>query len=193
MVDLLYDEKNSGAAVKERVAEVVQHELAHQWFGNLVTMDWWEGLWLNEGFATWMSWYSANHFYPDWAVWDKYVTDNLQGALRLDGLRSSHPIEVPVKTAEDINQIFDAISYSKGSCLIRMISKYLGEEVFISGIRRYLKRFPSSLIDMELISCRHAYGNTRTEDLWTALSEESGRDVSKIATIWTKKIGYPVI
>lgn len=179
VVDLLYDEKTSGANVKERVAEVVQHELAHQWHGNLVTMDWWEGLWLNEGFATWMSWYSANHFYPHWQVWDKYVTDNLQSALRLDGLRSSHPIEVPVQTAEDINQIFDAISYSKGSCVIRMISKYLGEDVFLAGIRRYLKR--------------HAYGNTKTEDLWAALTEESGKDVSKIATLWTKKIGFPVV
>ncbi|CCG82092.1 Aminopeptidase 2 [Taphrina deformans PYCC 5710] len=179
VVDLLYDEKTSGANVKERVAEVVQHELAHQWFGNLVTMDWWEGLWLNEGFATWMSWYSANHFYPHWQVWDKYVTDNLQSALRLDGLRSSHPIEVPVQTAEDINQIFDAISYSKGSCVIRMISKTIGEDVFLAGIRRYLKK--------------HAYGNTKTEDLWEALTEESGTDVSKIADLWTKRIGYPVV
>lgn len=179
VVDLLYDEKTSGANVKERVAEVVSHETAHMWYGNLVTMDWWEGLWLNEGFATWMSWYSVNNFYPHWQVWDKYVTDNLQSALRLDGLRSSHPIEVPVQTAEDINQIFDAISYSKGSCVIRMISKYLGEDVFLAGIRRYLKK--------------HAYGNTKTEDLWAALSEESGKDVSKVATIWTKKIGYPVV
>lgn len=179
VVDLLYDEKVSGANVKERVAEVVQHELAHQWFGNLVTMDWWEGLWLNEGFATWMSWYSANNFFPHWQVWDKYVSDTMQGALRLDGLRSSHPIEVAVQTAEDINQIFDAISYMKGSCVIRMVSKYLGEDVFLAGITRYLKR--------------HAYGNTKTEDLWAALSEESGKDVQKIATLWTKRIGFPVV
>lgn len=179
VVDLLYDEKVSGENVKERVAEVVQHELAHQWFGNLVTMDWWEGLWLNEGFATWMSWYSANNFYPHWQVWDKFVTDTMQGALRLDGLRSSHPIEVHVQTAEDINQIFDAISYMKGSCVIRMVSKYLGEDVFLAGIARYLKK--------------HAYGNTKTEDLWAALSQESGKDVEKIADLWTKRIGYPVV
>jgi len=74
IVDLLFDEETSGAAAKQRVAEVVQHELAHQWFGNLVTMDWWEGLWLNEGFATWMSWYSSDHFYPEWEVWQRYVT-----------------------------------------------------------------------------------------------------------------------
>lgn len=179
VVDLLLDEKNVSASTKQRVAEVVQHELAHQWFGNLVTMDWWEGLWLNEGFATWMSWYSAERFYPDWKVWEGYVTDNLQSALSLDSLRSSHPIEVPVKRADEINQIFDAISYSKGSCVIRMISKYLGEETFMEGIRRYLKK--------------HAYGNTRTEDLWAALTDASGKDVERIADIWTKYVGHPVV
>lgn len=142
-------------------------------------MDWWEGLWLNEGFATWMSWYSAERFYPDWKVWEGYVTDNLQSALGLDSLRSSHPIEVPVKRADEINQIFDAISYSKGSCVIRMISKYLGEETFMEGIRRYLKK--------------HAYGNTKTEDLWAALTDASGKDVERIADIWTKHVGHPVV
>ncbi|KAK9475131.1 peptidase family M1-domain-containing protein [Dipodascopsis tothii] len=179
VVDLLFDEETSGAATKQRVAEVVQHELAHQWFGNLVTMDWWEGLWLNEGFATWMSWFSCNEFYPDWKVWETYVTDNLQAALRLDGLRSSHPIEVPVKRADEINQIFDAISYSKGSCVLRMVSKFLGEDVFIAGVRVYLKR--------------HQYGNTQTSDLWDALSEVSGKDVSSLMASWTKQIGYPVL
>jgi aminopeptidase 2 len=179
VVDLLFDEKTSGASTKSRVAEVVQHELAHQWFGNLVTMDFWDGLWLNEGFATWMSWYSCNIFYPEWKVWEGYVTDNLSSALSMDSLRSSHPIEVPVKRAEEINQIFDAISYSKGSCVLRMVSKYLGEDVFMEGIRRYLKK--------------HAYGNTQTGDLWAALSDASGKDVAKIMDIWTKKVGYPVI
>ena len=154
IVDLLLDEKTSGASKKQRVAEVVQHELAHQWFGNLVTMDFWDGLWLNEGFATWMSWYSCNVFYPDWKVWETYVIDNLHMALSLDSLRSSHPIEVPVYRADEINQIFDHISYAKGSCVLRMISKFLGEETFMEGIRRYLKK--------------HAYGNTETSDLWAA-------------------------
>lgn len=179
VVDLLFDEKNSGASVKQRVAEVVQHELAHQWFGNLVTMDFWDGLWLNEGFATWMSWYSCNAFFPEWKVWQSYVTDNLQSALSLDSLRSSHPVEVPVKRADEVNQIFDAISYSKGSCVLRMISKYLGEDVFMEGIRQYLKK--------------HAYGNTQTGDLWTALSNASGKPVEDVMDIWTKKVGYPVI
>lgn len=179
VVDLLFDEKTSGASTKQRVAEVVQHELAHQWFGNLVTMEFWDGLWLNEGFATWMSWYSCNTFYPEWKVWQGYVTDNLQSALALDSLRSSHPIEVPVKRADEINQIFDAISYSKGSCVLRMISKYIGEETFMEGIRRYLKK--------------HAYGNTETSDLWAALSDASGKDVEKVMDIWTKNVGFPVV
>ncbi|KAK5020991.1 Aminopeptidase 2 mitochondrial [Exophiala sideris] len=179
VVDLLFDQKSAGAATKERVAEVVQHELAHQWFGNLVTMDFWDGLWLNEGFATWMSWYSCNEFYPEWKVWETFVIDTLQGALGLDGLRSSHPIEVPVHRAEDINQIFDAISYSKGSSVLRMISKYLGEETFIEGIRRYIKK--------------HAWGNTQTGDLWAALGDASGKDVAHVMDIWTKNIGYPVV
>ena len=179
IVDLLFDEKTSGASTKERVAGVVQHELAHQWFGNLVTMDFWGGLWLNEGFATWMSWYSCNTFYPEWKVWESYVTDTLQGALSLDSLRSSHPVEVPIKRADEVNQIFDAISYSKGSCVLRMITKYIGEDKFIEGIRKYLNK--------------HAYGNTQTSDLWEALSDASGKDIGKVMDVWTKQVGYPVI
>lgn len=179
VVDLLLDEKTSGAATKERVAEVVQHELAHQWFGNLVTMDWWEGLWLNEGFATWASWYSCNAFYPEWNVWQTFVTDTLQGGLSLDSLRSSHPVEVPVKRADEINQIFDAISYMKGSCVLRMVSTYLGEDVFLEGVRNYLKK--------------HAYGNTETGDLWASLAEASGKEVEEVMAAWTKQIGFPVV
>ena len=176
---MLLDEKTSGASRKERIAETVQHELAHQWFGNLVTMDFWDGLWLNEGFATWMSWYSCNVFYPEWKVWQTYVIDNLQGALSLDSLRSSHPIEVPVKRADEINQIFDAISYSKGSSVLRMISKYLGEDVFLQGVRNYIKK--------------HAYGNTETGDLWSALADASGKPVQSVMDVWTKNVGFPVI
>jgi aminopeptidase 2 len=179
IVDVLLDEKTSGASRKERIAETVQHELAHQWFGNLVTMDFWDGLWLNEGFATWMSWYSCNVFYPEWKVWQTYVIDNLQGALSLDSLRSSHPIEVPVKRADEINQIFDAISYSKGSSVLRMISKYLGEDVFLQGVRNYIKK--------------HAYGNTETGDLWAALADASGKPVKSVMDVWTKNVGFPVI
>ncbi|AMD22816.1 HHR047Wp [Eremothecium sinecaudum] len=179
VVDLLLDREKATLGRIQRVAEVVQHELAHQWFGNLVTMDWWEGLWLNEGFATWMSWYSCNEFEPEWKVWEQYVPDTLQSALSLDALRSSHPIEVPVKRADEINQIFDAISYSKGSSLLRMTSKWLGEDVFVKGVSNYLNEFK--------------YGNAKTTDLWQALSKESGKDVKQVMDIWTKKVGFPVI
>ena len=124
--------------------------------------------------------YSCNAFFPEWKVWESYVADTLQGALSMDSLRSSHPIEVPVKRADEINQIFDAISYSKGSCVLRMISTYVGEENFLEGVRRYLKK--------------HAYGNTQTGDLWASLSEASGgKPVEEVMTIWTKNVGYPVI
>lgn len=179
VIDLLLDIENSSLDRIQRVAEVIQHELAHQWFGNLVTMDWWEGLWLNEGFATWMSWYSCNKFQPEWKVWEQYVTDNLQRALNLDSLRSSHPIEVPVNNADEINQIFDAISYSKGSSLLRMISKWLGEETFIKGVSQYLNKFK--------------YGNAKTGDLWDALADASGKDVCSVMNIWTKRVGFPVL
>jgi aminopeptidase 2 len=178
-VDLLFDEKTSSASTKERVAEVVQHELAHQWFGNLVTMDFWDGLWLNEGFATWMSWYSCHAFYPEWNVWQTYVIDSLQQALSLDSLRSSHPVEVPVKRADEINQIFDAISYMKGSSVLRMISKYMGEETFIRGVQNYI--------------AKHAYGNTQTGDLWAALADASGKPVEEVMDVWTKNVGFPVV
>ncbi|EGW35036.1 uncharacterized protein SPAPADRAFT_58170 [Spathaspora passalidarum NRRL Y-27907] len=142
-------------------------------------MDFWDGLWLNEGFATWMSWYACDSLYPDWKVWESYVSDSLQHALTLDALRASHPIEVPVKRADEINQIFDAISYSKGSSLLKMISKWLGEDVFIKGVSNYLKK--------------HKWGNTQTSDLWEALSDASGEDVVKVMDIWTKNVGFPVV
>lgn len=177
--DLLLDPSNTNINTKQRVTEVVMHELAHQWFGNLVTMDFWDGLWLNEGFATWMSWYACDALYPDWKVWESYVSDSLQHALSLDALRASHPIEVPVKRADEINQIFDAISYSKGSSLLKMISRWLGEDVFIKGVSNYLKK--------------HKWGNTKTSDLWEALSDVSGKDVIKVMNIWTKNVGYPIV
>lgn len=179
VIDLLIDPANANISTKQRVTEVVMHELAHQWFGNLVTMDFWDGLWLNEGFATWMSWYACDSLFPDWKVWESYVFLTLQSALALDALRSSHPIEVPIKKADEINQIFDSISYNKGSSLLKMISKWLGEEVFIKGVSEYLKK--------------HQWGNTRTSDLWHSLSEVSGKDVVKVMDIWTKNMGFPVV
>lgn len=179
IVDLLLDEATSSSSTKTRVAEVVTHELAHQWFGNLVTMDFWEGLWLNEGFATWMASYSCNDFFPEWKIWQNFITNDYSSALGLDSLRSSHPVEVPLKAAREVDQVFDAISYSKGCCVLRMVSRYIGEETFLEGVRQYI--------------AKHQYGNTHTDDLWAALADASGQDVKKIMNIWTRYIGYPVV
>lgn len=176
---LLFDEKDSSLKTKQNVAYVVGHELAHQWFGNLVTMEWWSDLWLNEGFATWVGWLAADHLFPEWDIWTEFILDDCQAGLSLDGLRSSHPIEVPVKNPSEITQIFDSISYSKGASIIRMLVKFLGEETFQKGMRSYLKK--------------HKYGNAKTNDLWESLAEASGQPVAEIMTAWTKIIGYPVL
>ncbi|KAF9378269.1 hypothetical protein CPB97_009671 [Podila verticillata] len=178
-VALLYDEKTSAAHVKEQVAYTVAHEIAHQWFGNLVTMEWWDHLWLNEGFATWVGTLAVDHLFPDWDTWANFTISEYQRGLSLDSLRSSHPIEVPVSDPHEIHQIFDAISYSKGASVIRMLSNWLTVDVFLAGIRRYLKK--------------HAYENATTDDLWNALSEESKIDVRVFMDTWTRVIGVPIL
>ncbi len=176
---LLIDPVKSSTAAKQRVAEVVAHELAHQWFGNLVTMEWWTNLWLNEGFATWMANFVMDKLFPDWDMWTQFVSDDYASAMSLDGLRSTHPIEVPVNHPDEIGQIFDAISYSKGSCVIRMIHDFIGADAFRAGLQIYLKR--------------HAYANAVTEDLWQALAEASNQPVHKMMDTWTKQPGFPII
>jgi len=138
---ILFDEGTVSASAKERIADTVQHELAHQWFENLVTMDFWDGLWLNEGFATWMAMFAGNKFYPEWKLWESFVAGELQSGLRLDSLRNSHAIEIPVKRADEISQIFDNISYSKGCAVLAMLARYLGEDVFIRGVSKYLQTY----------------------------------------------------
>nr|KAJ3409232.1 Aminopeptidase 2 mitochondrial [Polyrhizophydium stewartii] len=177
-VALMCDE-NTSSIVKQRVAYVVAHELAHQWFGNLVTMDWWSDIWLNEGFATYVGWLATDHHYPDWQVWTQFMNNDYSRACQLDSMRSSHPIHVPARNAAEINQIFDAISYSKGASVIRMLSSFLGTDVFAKGVRAYLKKF--------------AFSNAKTVDLWAALSEASGHDVATIMSAWTLKTGHPVL
>ncbi|ODQ67184.1 hypothetical protein NADFUDRAFT_81746 [Nadsonia fulvescens var. elongata DSM 6958] len=176
---LLFNEEKSSSEYKKRVAYVVAHELAHQWFGNLVTMDWWNELWLNEGFATWVGWLAIDHFFPEWDVFSVFVNEDLQMALNLDSLRQSHPIEVFVKSALDIDQIFDAISYRKGASTIRMISSHIGVKVFLKGVAMYLKK--------------HAFGNAHTADLWDAVSEVSGQNISVMMDNWITKIGFPML
>jgi puromycin-sensitive aminopeptidase len=178
-IALLIDEKNSSVSQKQRVAYVVAHELAHQWFGNLVTMEWWSQLWLNEGFATFVGQLATDHIFPEWDMWTLFVNDYQSTAFSLDSLKSSHPIEVDVKTSAEISEIFDAISYNKGSCVIRMLEAYLGEDNFRKGLNVYLKR--------------HSYANAVTEDLWQALTEVSGVDVKKFMDAFTKEVNYPVV
>ncbi|CAA0838041.1 Aminopeptidase M1 [Striga hermonthica] len=175
---LLYDDKHSAAANKQRVAVVVAHELAHQWFGNLVTMEWWTHLWLNEGFATWVAYLAADSLFPDWQIWTQFLDESTAG-LRLDALEGSHPIEVEINHAGEIDEIFDAISYRKGASVIRMLQSYLGPECFQRSLASYIKRYACS--------------NAKTEDLWSVLEEGSGEPVSKLMDSWTKQKGYPVV
>ncbi|KEZ46188.1 putative Aminopeptidase [Scedosporium apiospermum] len=176
---VLFDEKKSDARFRNSVAYVVAHELAHQWFGNLVTMDWWDELWLNEGFATWVGWHAVDHLHPDWKVWAQFVNEGMESAFKLDSIRASHAIHVPVRDALDVNQIFDNISYLKGCAAIRMLANHLGVETFLKGVSNYLKK--------------HAYGNAKTSALWQALSEASGQDVNALMDPWISKIGHPVL
>eukprot|EP00124_Ichthyophonus_hoferi_P001800 Ihof_evm13s104 gene=Ihof_evmTU13s104 len=178
-VALMFDPEKSPASYKQRIAYIVGHELAHQWFGNLVTMEWWTDLWLNEGFATWVGWLSVDNIFPDWKVWDQFLMNEVKQALSLDALKSSHPIEVPVCKAKEVTEIFDAISYSKGASMIHMLATYLGAEAFQTGLRQYLHKFQ--------------YSNAVTEDLWESLSLASGKDVKTMMFSWTKQTGYPVI
>ncbi|OAD78274.1 hypothetical protein PHYBLDRAFT_154347 [Phycomyces blakesleeanus NRRL 1555(-)] len=178
-VALLFDDERSSIETKKTIGYVVCHELAHQWFGNLVTMEWWDHLWLNEGFATWVGWFALDHIHPEWDVWTNFVTDSLPSALVLDSLRSSHPIEVAVKDPKEVSQIFDAISYLKGASVIRMLSSWLGVETFLEGIRQYIQA--------------HKFSNASTDDLWAALSDAAGVDVSEFMTLWTRRVGYPLL
>ncbi|XP_037441022.1 aminopeptidase M1-C-like isoform X1 [Triticum dicoccoides] len=177
-VALLFDDKSSSASSRQSVAITVAHELAHQWFGNLVTMEWWTHLWLNEGFATWVSHLAVDSFFPQWNIWTQFL-DSTTTALRLDSLEASHPIEVEIHHASEVDQIFDAISYDKGASVIRMLQSYLGAERFQKAMASYMKKY--------------AFSNAKTEDLWAVLEKETGEPVKDLMTIWTKQKGYPVI
>jgi len=137
-IALLADEKSS-ESVRRNVATVVAHEIAHQWFGDLVTMKWWDDLWLNESFATFMSYKAINFVFPEWDHWEDFVLTETEPAMHTDSLSTTHPIHVPVKKPEEIEQIFDDISYGKGASVLRMLEDYMGENVFEDGIKSYLK------------------------------------------------------
>jgi puromycin-sensitive aminopeptidase len=176
---LLVDESASSASTRQLVAEIVAHEMAHMWFGDLVTMAWWNDLWLNESFASWMGDKAVDALYPDWDKWNQFLVDDTGRALRLDGLKNSHPIEQEVDDPAEIGQLFDAISYSKGASVIRMLESYIGEDNFRAGINGYLRQ--------------HGHGNATTADLWASLAKSSGKPVGKIMDSWTKQTGYPYL
>ena len=176
---LLVDPANSSVMTRQFVAEVIAHELAHQWFGNLVTMSWWTDLWLNEGFASWIQYLAVDSLFPEWQIWTQFLIYDYVPALELDSLANTHPVEVSIKDPAEIPHIFDAISYSKGACVIRMLTSYMGATAFRKGLNHYLQTY--------------AYGSAATMDLWRALEKNSGKPVVKFMSAWTALPGHPVI
>lgn len=176
---ILVDEDLSATINKQHIAYVIAHELAHMWFGNLVTMKWWTHLWLNEGFATYIGYLAIDNVFPEWQIWTQFVYSDHAQALELDGLKNTHAIEIEVHHPGEISEIFDAISYEKGASIIRMLAIYLGKEIFQEGLQMYLKK--------------HQYANATTTDLWSALEKVSGKKVKEIMENWTGKPGYPLV
>ncbi len=175
---LLVDEKAATHAELERIADVVAHENAHMWFGDLVTMSWWNGLWLNEAFATFAEMLAVDAWKPEWKRWDTFGVSQAV-AMIVDGLHSSRPIEYPVRAPKDADAMFDTLTYEKGASVLRMLEQYLGPAVFRDGIRDYLKR--------------HAYGNADTKDLWVSLGRAARQPVPKLMNGWIFKPGYPLV
>ncbi len=175
---LLADESSS-TQQRIRVSEVVAHELAHQWFGDLVTMKWWDDLWLNESFATFMGYKAVNESYPEWRMWESFLTGETSPAMLKDALSTTHPIQAHVEDESDIEQMFDDISYGKGASILRMIEAYLSPEKFREGISLYLKKF--------------SFANARGKDLWDSLSKASGENLDPIMKSWIERPGYPVV
>ena len=173
---LLVDTDTATQAELNRVALVIAHELAHMWFGDLVTMGWWEGIWLNEAFATFMENKGVDAFRPDWNQWLAFGADR-QNALEIDALHATRPIELAVGAPDEAAAMFDTLTYEKGGAVLRMLEQYLGEGVFRKGISLYLKK--------------HSHANTVTSDLWHALGEASGEPVAEIMESWIYQGGYP--
>ena len=178
-VVLLVDPDQSSAQIRQRVAAIISHEMAHMWFGDLVTMAWWNDLWLNESFASWIGDKAVDSLFPEWEMWTQFVSSDTNNALGLDGLKNSHPIEQEVKDPAEIGQLFDAISYSKGGSILRMLERFLGEDIFREGLRNYI--------------AQHQYQNAVTGDLWTALANASNQPVAEIMDTCVQQTGYPVL
>ncbi|XP_065063865.1 glutamyl aminopeptidase-like [Rhopilema esculentum] len=178
---LLYSPGKSSESNKQRVAVVVSHELVHQWFGNLVTTEWWSDLWLNEGFASYVEYFGVNYVEPSWRMLEQIVINDQASAFAADALVTSHPIYVPVNHPNEINEIFDSISYQKGCAILMMLDNFLGKGIFQKGLTSYLNKYK--------------FGNAKTVDLWDSLAEATGNkmDVKGIMNTWTLQMGFPVV
>ena len=170
--------RESSQVERQRVVSTIAHETAHMWFGDLVTMRWWEGIWLNEAFATFMELLVSDAFEPAWQVWTNFGVDRA-AALATDSLHASRPIEYPVGRPEEADNMFDVITYDKGGAVLRMIERYLGEETFRRGLNIYLDK--------------HRFSNTDTTDLWEALEVASGQPVQAVMGTWVNQAGHPMI
>jgi puromycin-sensitive aminopeptidase len=175
---LLMDPATASWRQEKLIAKVIAHEFAHMWFGNLVTMRWWDDLWLNEAFAEWMAHRATHAVAPSYEVWSDFIEDKGR-VLFDDALRSTHPIWTPVQTPEEAIEMFDSITYQKGCAVMRQLENFLGQEAFRDGLRAYMKRF--------------AYGNAQGADLWQALEQASGQPVSSLMHSWVAQSGYPLV
>lgn len=179
-IALLVDPKTTTLSAKHYVATVIAHELSHQWFGNLVTMEWWNDLWLNESFANMMEYVAVDGLEPSWNVWLDQATSEVVSALRRDSLDGVQSIQIDVNHPDEISTIFDpSIVYAKGGRLLRMLQAYVGDKAMKDGLKRYFER--------------HQYTNTQADDLWAALSEASGKDISSFMHAWMTQPGFPVV
>lgn len=175
---LFLDEKHSSVDTRQAVFEVLAHEMAHQWFGDLVTMKWWDNLWLNEGFATWMALKPSLALHPEWKA-NLGAVAATNGALQFDSLKNTHPIRAKAETPQEINALFDAISYEKAGAVLRMIESYVSPDVFRRGVISYLRKF--------------SYSNATAEDFWDAVTQASGRPVDKIMMTFVSQPGEPLV
>lgn len=177
---LLADPATTGISSRQYIATVVAHELAHQWFGNLVTMKWWNNLWLNESFANMMEYFAIDHLHPEWNVWLDFATNESIMALRRDSIDGVQAVQVDVHHPDEISTLFDgAIVYAKGGRLLRMLQTYVGETAFQAGLRQYFSDF--------------AYSNTEGDDLWNTIGKASGKDIAALMNTWISQPGYPVV
>ncbi|XP_031332735.1 glutamyl aminopeptidase-like isoform X3 [Photinus pyralis] len=178
---LLFDNKISSAKNMQRVASVIAHELAHSWFGNLVTMNWWNDLWLNEGFASYIQFKGVNFRFKDWQMMDQFLIDTLHSVMSTDATPASHPIVKTVETPDQITEIFDAITYNKGASVLRMLDHAISEKVFQKGVTNYL--------------LAHKWGNAVTQDLWDELQKlvPETTNITDIMSTWTVQMGYPIV